>query len=196
MWTGAELFGLFMFLRIARALAQYVTDSSFVEQGVNQRGRAATESSTSTWADVCRDVWREIDAWDGFDADLSVRKVKTHTHTTPGAVRAGIISADDMAGTGWADAARALVVLEHRAPPSIQAARHSANLAATCMTHWIAQVGSAIQSLPWKVSPKACARTVSILSARRVEDAWLPRAPGRTAQRSSSALTALRVQNP
>ena len=28
MWTGAELFGLFMFLRRARALAQYVTDSS------------------------------------------------------------------------------------------------------------------------------------------------------------------------
>ena len=36
---GAELFGLFMFLRIAHAPAQYVTDSSFVEQGVNQRGR-------------------------------------------------------------------------------------------------------------------------------------------------------------
>ena len=35
MSTGAELFVLFMFLRIARAPAQYVTDSSFVEQGVN-----------------------------------------------------------------------------------------------------------------------------------------------------------------
>ena len=44
---GAQLFGLFMLLRIARALAQYVTDSSFVEQGVNQRGRKATEASTS-----------------------------------------------------------------------------------------------------------------------------------------------------
>ena len=31
---GAELFGLFMFLRIASAPAQYVTDSSFVEQCV------------------------------------------------------------------------------------------------------------------------------------------------------------------
>ena len=52
----AELFGLFMFLRIARALAQYVTDSSFVEQGEDQRGRAATESSTPAWADLWRDV--------------------------------------------------------------------------------------------------------------------------------------------
>ena len=31
--NGAELFGLFMFLRIARAPAQYVTDRSFVEFG-------------------------------------------------------------------------------------------------------------------------------------------------------------------
>ena len=38
---GAEVFGLFMFLRIAHAPAQYVTDSSFVEQGANQRGRKA-----------------------------------------------------------------------------------------------------------------------------------------------------------
>ena len=42
---GAELFGLFMFFRIARAPAQYVTDSSFVEQGVYQRGREATVAS-------------------------------------------------------------------------------------------------------------------------------------------------------
>ena len=47
---GAEFFGLFMFLRIA--LAQYVTDSSFVEQGVDQRGREATVASASAWADL------------------------------------------------------------------------------------------------------------------------------------------------
>ena len=39
-----------------RAPAQYVTDSSFVEQGVNQRGRKATQASTSAWADLWRDV--------------------------------------------------------------------------------------------------------------------------------------------
>ena len=37
---GVKVFGLFMFLRIARAPAQNVTDRSFVEQGVNQRGRS------------------------------------------------------------------------------------------------------------------------------------------------------------
>ena len=42
-----------------RAPAQYVTDSSFVEQGVNQRGRVATVTSTSAWADLWRDAWCE-----------------------------------------------------------------------------------------------------------------------------------------
>ena len=80
-----------MFLRIARASAQYVTDSSFVEQGVNQRGRLATEASTSAWADLWRDVWCEIDVWGSLGENLSVRKVKAHT--TPEAVLAGIITA-------------------------------------------------------------------------------------------------------
>ena len=70
---GAELFVLFMFLRIAPAPAQYVTDSSFVEQSVNQRGRKVTEASTSAWADLWRDAWREIDAWGGLGDDLSVQ---------------------------------------------------------------------------------------------------------------------------
>ena len=39
----AELVGLFMFLRNAHAPVQYVTDNSFVEQDINQRGRKATE---------------------------------------------------------------------------------------------------------------------------------------------------------
>ena len=55
----AELFGLFMILRIAHAPAQHVTCSSFVEQGVYQRGRKATEASTSAWADLWRNVWRD-----------------------------------------------------------------------------------------------------------------------------------------
>ena len=76
---GAELFGLFMFLRIAHAPAQSVTDSSFVEQGVNQRGRKATEASPPARADLCRDVWCETDAWGGLGDTLSVRKVKART---------------------------------------------------------------------------------------------------------------------
>ena len=44
-------------------------------------------------------------------------------------------------------AACKLVVLEHRALPLIRAARHSANLAVTCMAHWIAGVGFARQRL-------------------------------------------------
>ena len=71
---GAELFGLFMFLRIARAPAQHVTDSSFVEQGVDQRGRSATEASTSAWADLWRDVWCEIDAWRGLGDNFATRE--------------------------------------------------------------------------------------------------------------------------
>ena len=62
-------------------------------------------------------------------------------------VRAGIIVAADWAGDYTADAACKLVVLEHRAPPSIWAARHSANSALTCMAHWIARVDSARQRL-------------------------------------------------
>ena len=60
-----ELFGLFMFFRIAQAPAQCDMDSSSVEQGANQRGRAATESSTSARADLWRDVLREVGAWSG-----------------------------------------------------------------------------------------------------------------------------------
>ena len=53
-----------------------------------------------------------------------MRKVKAHT--TPEAVLAGIvIAADDRAGNDLADAACKLVVLEHRAPPSIRAKRGS-----------------------------------------------------------------------
>ena len=92
---GAKLFGLFMFLRIARAPAQHVTDSSFVEQGVNQRGREATVASASAWADL----WRVRDrCLGGLGDNLSVRKVKAHT--TPEAVLAGVITADDRAGNG------------------------------------------------------------------------------------------------
>ena len=132
-----------MFLRLARAPAQYVTDSSFVEYGVNKRGRAATVASSAAWADLWRDVWREIDAWGGLGDSLSVRKVKAHT--TAEAVLAGAITADDRAGNELADAACKLVVLEHRAPPKVRAARHSANLAVTHMAFWIARVGSTRQ---------------------------------------------------
>ena len=111
--------------------------AALLEQGVNQRGRKATEASTSAWADLWRDVWREIDAWGGLGDSLSVRKVKAHT--APEAVCAGVISAEDRAGNDLADAACKLVVLEHRAPRSIRAARHSANLAVTCIAHWIAR---------------------------------------------------------
>ena len=72
---------------------------------------------------------------------LSVRKVKGRT--TPEAVLAGAITADDRAGNDLADAACKLVVLEHRAPPNVRAAKLSANLAVTFMAHWITQVGSA-----------------------------------------------------
>ena len=100
---GAELFALLMFLRIAFAPAQYVTDSSFVEQGVNQRGRKATEASTSAWADLWRDVWREIDECGGLGD-------KVKAHTAPEAARAGVISAEDRVGNDLADAPCKLVV--------------------------------------------------------------------------------------
>ena len=103
-----------------RALGQHVTDSSFVEQGVNRRGRKATATSASAWADLWRDVWCEIDACGGLGGNLSVRKVKAHT--TPEAVLAGVITPDDRAGNDLADAACKLVVLEHRAPPNFREA--------------------------------------------------------------------------
>ena len=132
---GAELFGLFMLLRIAHALAQYVT-GSFVEQGVNQRGRKATEASTSAWADLWRDVWCEIDAWEGLGDTLSVRKVKAHT--APEAMLAGVITADHLAGNDLAGAACKLV------PRRTSGLR---GLPVTRMAHWIVRVGCARQRL-------------------------------------------------
>ena len=45
--------------------------------------------------------------------------------------------------TTWPDAARKLVLLEHRVPPIIQAARHSANLAVTCKAQcWFCETAS------------------------------------------------------
>ena len=57
-----------------------------------------------------------------------VRRAKVKAHTSPEAMRLGIISADDRADNDLAAACK-LVVLEHRAPHFIQAVRHSANLA-------------------------------------------------------------------
>ena len=74
-----------------------------VVQGVNQRGRMATEASTSAWADSWRNVWCEIGTLGGLGDNFSVRKVKSHT--TLEAVLAGIIAADDRAGNDLANAA-------------------------------------------------------------------------------------------
>ena len=60
------------FLRIALAPAQYVTDSSFAEQGVNQHGWKATEASTSA-------VARRLARGRCLGDSLSVRKIKAHT---------------------------------------------------------------------------------------------------------------------
>ena len=78
--------------------------------------------------------------WGGLGDSFSVRKVKAHT--APEAVCAGVISAEERTGNDWADAACKLVVLEHRAARSMRAARHSSNLAVTCMARWIARVRS------------------------------------------------------
>ena len=54
----------------------------------------------------------------GVGDSLSVCKVKALT--SPVAVLAGVITADDRAGDDLADAACKLVVLEHLAPPSVR----------------------------------------------------------------------------
>ena len=61
-----------MFLRFARAAVQYVTDSNFVEEGVNQRWRAAAEAVTSAWADF----------WATSGAKSTSGTVKATTETT------------------------------------------------------------------------------------------------------------------
>ena len=89
----AELSALFMVLRIARAAAQYVTESGFVERPT------FTVPVSSTSAELWRDVWREIDAWRG-------------ARTTLGAVHTRLIAADDRTGNDLANAACELVVFE------------------------------------------------------------------------------------
>ena len=91
-----------MFLRIGRAPAQYVTDSSFVEQGVNQRGRKQPGRRGRTFGAASGVKSLSGQGGRGLGDDLSVRKVKAHT--TPDAVRAGVISGDDRAGNGFANA--------------------------------------------------------------------------------------------
>ena len=115
----------------------------------------------------------EIDDSGGLGDDLSVRKVKAHT-TPEERVRASSL------------------VLGRALPPFIRAARHSDNLAVSCMAHLIARRGSARQRLdtdvvwilrrgpanarrherarPWLLPLLACVRVVYILSVRRVED--------------------------
>ena len=78
-----------------------IHDVDGTELFVQFRGASTTRADihrvkTSAWADLWHDVWREIDAWSGLGGNLSVHKVKEHT--TPDAVRAGIISALD---PGW-----------------------------------------------------------------------------------------------
>ena len=86
---GAKIFGLFMFLRIGRVLAEYVTDNSFIEQGVNQRRRQATEAGASAWAHPWRDVWREVDVWRGVWATTFVC---ARLRRTPLPMRCGLVS--------------------------------------------------------------------------------------------------------
>ena len=93
---GAELFGLFMFLHIARAPAQCVTDSRFVEQGINQRGRSATEASTSAWAELWRDVWCVIDPWRAWATTSLCAK----SRRTPLLRRCWLASSRPMIGLG------------------------------------------------------------------------------------------------
>ena len=114
---------------------------------VNGDGSACEEQE----ADLCvarRERW-PIQVLDSSFRSLerchssSRRKVKAHT--TPEAVLAGVISADDWAGNNLAGAACKLVVLEHGGP-HIREARHSANLAVTCMAldcaHWFCETAS------------------------------------------------------
>ena len=82
---GAQLYAFLMLLGLARSPAWRVTYSSFVVQGVNQRGRERTTTSTSACADLWGDVW----------ADIGVVRSQ---HTSNEAACAGVISASGRAG--------------------------------------------------------------------------------------------------
>ena len=147
-------FALFMFLRIERQRRTSRTALS-LSTALKQRRRKATEASASAWADLWRDVWLEIDGWERREERREERRwamtfLCARSKRTPLLMRCGLvsfISADDQTGSDLFDAECTLVVLEYRAPPIIGAAKHSANLAVTCMAHWIARVGSATQRL-------------------------------------------------
>ena len=144
MSTGQSSSPSSRFFRIVCSPAQYVTDSSFVEQGVNQRGREATEASTS--ADLWRDVWRDIDALGVLGDSLSVRKVKAHT--APEAVCAGVLTADDRAGNVMTWLMRLASWWFWSTVPREACERRGSrptNLAVTRVAHGIARIGSARQ---------------------------------------------------
>ena len=96
-----------------------------------------------------------------------------------------------LAGNDLADAACKLVVIEHRAPRSVRAAMHSANLEVTCMAHWIARIGSAKQRRDIDLGVGERARHVCRQRLRApLHTLSAPRAYA--AQRNKSGLTGLR----
>ena len=111
---GPELVALFMFLRSARASAQYVTNNG--EQIPPWRSHGRTFGTTFGVRLMLGSVW-----W-----NRSARKGKAHTTLKAG--HTGLITADDRTGNDLPDAACKLVVLTYRAPPFTgQLGRHLHN---------------------------------------------------------------------
>ena len=96
----------------------------------------------------CPQVWvrlprnRRPVSRSGSDDELSVGKVAVHTSGE--AVHSGLISADGRAQTDLADCVCKLVVLLI-VLLLVLAARRAADLAETCMSHWVVRVGSTLQ---------------------------------------------------
>ena len=85
-----------LFLRRPQALAQSVTDSSFVELGANERGRCSTVAVSAAAADLWRDVWAYFDAgaWATTFPPVKSKRTSLFEVVHPGLISAGHDFAD------------------------------------------------------------------------------------------------------
>eukprot|EP00959_Pyramimonas_sp_CCMP1952_P318261 6659867-Pyramimonas_sp.AAC.1 len=84
--------------------ATFWTDSSFVFQGVRERGRLFRCSSRAAWANIWKLARRAIEGRRGLD-QLRLLKVKAHTDRFD--ALAGVISARAQVGSNSADVPQA-----------------------------------------------------------------------------------------
>jgi ribonuclease HI len=135
----AELLALLHFLQFAvPGMAQYITDSKFVYDGLTHAGPERTAGARHPWAGEWRKVWHLVAEWGGVAA-VDIRLVPAHTSAD--AVARGIITDNDRYGNSLADTTAKARAEGVRAPAPVRARYAKATWAAEVMVKWVADIG-------------------------------------------------------